>query len=78
MKTDTFGHPTRDRDHLNRIHELEFRRAVQKGLDSIDREDRMPLDEARRLLPLWVSKYSSQACSKPGGSKLSPPQRLSI
>lgn len=41
------------------IRELEFRNAVQEGLESLDRGERMPLDEARKLLPKWVSKYSS-------------------
>jgi len=41
------------------IRELEFRNAVQEGLDSLDRGERVPLDEARKLLPQWVSKYSS-------------------
>jgi predicted transcriptional regulator len=43
------------------IRELEFRNAVQEGLESLDRGERVPLDEARKLLPKWVSKYSSPA-----------------
>jgi predicted transcriptional regulator len=41
------------------ILELEFRNAVQEGLDSLERGERVPLNEARNLLPKWVSKYSS-------------------
>jgi hypothetical protein len=41
------------------IRELEFRNAVQEGLESLDRGERVPLDKARKLLPQWVSKYSS-------------------
>jgi len=43
------------------IRELEFRNAVQEGLDSLARDERVPLGEARKLLPQWVSKYSSPA-----------------
>jgi predicted transcriptional regulator len=41
------------------IHELEFRQAVQDGLASLDRGERVPLEEARKRLPAWLSKYSS-------------------
>lgn len=43
------------------IRELEFRNAVQEGLDSLDRGERVPLNDARKLLSQWVSKYSSPA-----------------
>jgi predicted transcriptional regulator len=42
------------------IHELEFRQAVEEGLASLDRGERVPLEEARKRIPEWVSKYSSQ------------------
>ena len=41
------------------IRELEFRNAVHEGLESLDRGERVPLDEAQKLLPQWVSRYSS-------------------
>lgn len=74
METDTFGQPNHDLEHLCRKQELEFRHAVQKGLDSLERKDRVPLDEARRLLPLWVSKYSSDGSLPSYGSNPTPPQ----
>jgi predicted transcriptional regulator len=40
------------------IYELEFRQAVEDGLASLDRGERVPLDEARRRIPQWISKYS--------------------
>ena len=41
------------------IYELEFRQAVEDGLASLNRGERIPLDEARKRLPQWISKYSS-------------------
>ena len=41
------------------IYELEFRQAVEQGLASLDRGERIPLEEARRLIPEWIAKYSS-------------------
>ena len=41
------------------IRELEFRNAVHEGLESLDRGERVPLDQAQKLLPQWVSRYSS-------------------
>jgi predicted transcriptional regulator len=41
------------------IYELEFRQAVQQGLDELDRGERIPLEEARKRIPQWISKYSS-------------------
>jgi hypothetical protein len=41
------------------IYELEFRQAVEDGLASLDRGERIPLEEARKHIPQWVSKYSS-------------------
>ncbi len=43
------------------IGELKFHNAVEEGLESLDRGERVPLDEARKLLPQWVSKYASLA-----------------
>ena len=37
----------------------EFRQAVEEGLASLDRGERIPLDEVRKRIPQWVSKYSS-------------------
>lgn len=44
-------------------YELEFRQAVENGLTSLDRGERIPLEEARKRVPQWTSKYSSP--SKP-------------
>jgi predicted transcriptional regulator len=41
------------------IYELEFRQAVEDGLASLDRGQRVPLEEVRRRIPQWISKYSS-------------------
>ena len=45
---------------VDAIYELEFRQAVEEGLASLDRGERIPLEEARKRLPQWISKYSSQ------------------
>jgi predicted transcriptional regulator len=42
------------------IYELEFRQAVEQGLASLDRGERVTLAEARKQIPKWVSKYSSR------------------
>ena len=44
---------------VDAIYELEFRQAVEEGLASLDRGERIPLDEVRKRIPQWVSKYSS-------------------
>ncbi len=44
---------------VDAIYELEFRQAVEDGLASLDRGERIPLEEGRKLLPEWTSKYSS-------------------
>lgn len=44
---------------IDAIYELEFRQAVEEGLASLDRSERIPLDEARKRIPQWTSKYSS-------------------
>ena len=41
------------------IYELEFRQAVEEGLASLDSGKRVPLEEARKRIPQWISKYSS-------------------
>ena len=41
------------------IYELEFRQAVEEGLASLDRGERLPLEEARKCIPQWTSRYSS-------------------
>jgi hypothetical protein len=43
---------------VDAIYELEFRQALEEGLASLDRGDRVPLDEARRRIPQWISKSS--------------------
>ena len=42
------------------IYELEFRQAVEQGLASLDRGERVPLARVRKQIPKWVSKYSSR------------------
>jgi hypothetical protein len=44
---------------VDAIYELEFRQAVEDGLTSLDRGKRIPLEEARKRLPLLPSKFSS-------------------
>jgi predicted transcriptional regulator len=34
--------------------EIEFIAAVRKGLDELDRGERIPLDEVERELPSWI------------------------
>jgi len=41
------------------IYELEFRLAVEDGLASLDRGEGIPLEEVRKRIPQWISKYSS-------------------
>jgi predicted transcriptional regulator len=41
------------------IYELEFRQAVEDGVASLDRGERISLEEARERIPQWISKYSS-------------------
>jgi len=41
------------------ISELEFRQAVEDGLESLDNGRRVPLEEARQRIPQWISKHSS-------------------
>jgi predicted transcriptional regulator len=42
------------------IYELEFRQAVEDGLASLDRGERVSVEEARKRIPEWISKSSSQ------------------
>jgi predicted transcriptional regulator len=44
---------------VDAIYELEFRQAVEDGLASLDRGERIPLEEARKYVPQWTAKYSS-------------------
>jgi hypothetical protein len=43
---------------VDAIYELEFRQAVEEGLASLDRGERVPLEEARKRMPQWISRYS--------------------
>ena len=47
---------------VDAIYELEFRQAVADGLVSLDRGERIPLEEARKRIPQWISKYASAPC----------------
>ena len=42
------------------IYELEFRQAVEDGLASLDHGKSVSPEEARKRIPQWISKYSSQ------------------
>ena len=44
---------------VDAIYELEFRQAVEEGIASLDRGGRIPLEDARKQIPQWISKYSS-------------------
>lgn len=44
---------------VDAIYELEFRQAVADGLASLDRGESVPLEEARKRIPEWTSKYLS-------------------
>jgi hypothetical protein len=46
---------------VDAIYELEFRQAVQDGLASLDRGEGVPLEEARKRIPQWISKKASFA-----------------
>jgi predicted transcriptional regulator len=39
---------------VDAIYELEFRQAVEDGLASLDRGERVPLEEARKRIPQWT------------------------
>jgi hypothetical protein len=43
---------------VDAIYELEFPQAVEDGVASLDRGERVPLEEARRRIPQWISKSS--------------------
>ena len=42
---------------VDAIYELEFRQAVEEGLASLDRGERISLEEARQRIPQWISKF---------------------
>lgn len=44
---------------VDAIYELEFRQAVTDGLASLDRGERISLEEARKRIPQWISECSS-------------------
>ncbi len=44
---------------IDAIYELEFRQGVEDGLASLDRGERIPLEEARQRIPQWTSKSFS-------------------
>jgi hypothetical protein len=41
------------------IYELEFRQAVEDGIESLNSGKRVPLEDARERIPPWISKSSS-------------------
>jgi hypothetical protein len=44
---------------VDATYELEFRQAVEEGLATLDRGERVSLEEARKHIPQRISKYSS-------------------
>ena len=44
---------------VDAIYELEFRQSVEEGLASLDRGERIPLEESREHVAEWITKYSS-------------------
>ena len=44
---------------VDAIYELELRQAVEEGLASLDRGEGIPLEEVRKRIPEWISKYSA-------------------
>ena len=42
------------------LYELEFRQAVEQGLAELDRGEGVPLEEARKRIPQWISKCQLQ------------------
>jgi predicted transcriptional regulator len=41
---------------VDAIYELEFRQAVEEGLASLDRGERVPLEEVRAKIAEWAGK----------------------
>ncbi len=41
------------------IYELEFRQAVEDGIESLNTGKRVALEDARKRIPQWISKSSS-------------------
>jgi hypothetical protein len=48
-----------DATFVDAIYELKFRQAVEEGLALPDRWEGVSLEEVRKLIPQWISKYSS-------------------
>lgn len=44
-----------DASLVDAIYELEFRQAVEEGIASLDSGRRVPLEEARKRIPQWIS-----------------------
>lgn len=66
---------------VDAIHELEFRQAVKDGLASLDRGERIPLEEARKRIPQWTTSGGFAAnLTSCDGAPVPPedPRRLSI
>jgi len=40
---------------VDAIYELEFRQAVEEGLAESDRGEGIPIEEARKRIPEWIS-----------------------
>jgi predicted transcriptional regulator len=41
---------------VDAIYELEFRQAVQQGLDELDRGEGLPIEKVRSKIAEWVGK----------------------
>jgi len=48
------------------IYELEFRQAVEDGLASLDRGERIPIEEIKAKIAEWAGKQSSRPSHKLG------------
>ena len=42
------------------LEELEFIRGIEQAVDAADNGRVIPLDEARQMIPKWISESSSQ------------------
>ena len=42
------------------IYELEFRQAVQQGLDELDRGEGVPIEEVKAKIPQWAGTLANE------------------
>jgi predicted transcriptional regulator len=60
------------------IYELEFRQAVEEGLASLDRGERVSLEEAPQQIPSWISAHSEGSLAHVGAPPSFAPERLPV